>query len=139
MHQLIIIKFMESIGSMSLCYLSALIDITIGNLGTTQVAPYVGITNVFLISLMIYALSPPSGGHLNPIISFTTMTAGLTGFSRGILYMIGQTLGGAVAGGLIRGSLGKELTLQYVGSDKSSFPIQALNTNNIGMAGEAVT
>lgn len=99
---------------MSLCYLSALIDITIGNLGTTQVAPYVGITNVFLISLLIFALSPPSGGHLNPIITFTTTTAGLTGFSRCILYILGQTLGGSVAGGLIRASFGKELTLQYV-------------------------
>ncbi len=83
---------------------------TIGSFQTTQVAAYVGVTNIFLISLFIFAMAPSSGGHVNPVITFTTMVTGLTGFSRGILYMIAQTAGAALAGGLIRGSYGSKLT-----------------------------
>jgi len=107
-------KFVELIGTMSLCYLSALIHITIGSFNTSQVAGYVGISNIFLLALFIYALSPSSGGHVNPLITFATITAALTGFSRGFLYIVCQTLGAAIGGGLIRGSFGEELTKQYV-------------------------
>jgi glycerol uptake facilitator-like aquaporin len=98
---------------MFLCYLSALLYITIGSFKTLHIAPYAGITNIVLTTLLIYALSPSSGGHVNPVITFATMTTGLTGFSRGVLYLIGQTIGGAVAGGLIQGSFGEVLTAQY--------------------------
>ena len=108
-------------GTMSLCYVSALIHITIGNLGTSQVAGYVGISNIFLLALFIYAISPASGGHVNPVITFATVTAGLTGFSRGVLYMVGQTLGAAIAGGLVRGSFGKDLTEQSVEVPNSGY------------------
>lgn len=102
-----------------LCYISALIDTTIGNFKTAQAAAYVGVTNIFLISLFIYALAPSSGGHVNPLITFTTVTTGLTAFSRGILYMIGQTAGAALAGGLIRGSFGHDLTVLSANSLQS--------------------
>lgn len=101
---------------MSLCYLSALLHITIGSFNTSQVAGYVGVSNIFLLALFIYALSPSSGGHVNPLITFTTVTTALTGFSRGFLYVVGQVLGAAVGGGLIRGSFGEVLTQQYVAS-----------------------
>jgi glycerol uptake facilitator-like aquaporin len=90
-----------------------MIHTTIGNFKTTQAAGYVGISNIILLSLWIYALAPASGGHINPIITYTTLLTGLTGFARGILYMIAQTTGAAVAGGLIRGSFGKDLTELY--------------------------
>lgn len=98
-------------GTTCLCYLSAFIGISIRNSDTTQVAAYVGVTNIFLLTLFICALAPASGGHMNPIITFATVITGLTGFSRGVLYMIGQTTGAALAGGLIRGSLGEQRTL----------------------------
>jgi glycerol uptake facilitator-like aquaporin len=103
-------QFIEFVGTASMAYLSAMIHTTIGSFDTLQVAPYVGITNIFLISLFIWGMAPATGGHINPAITFSTMTTGLTGFSRGILYIIGQTAGGAVAGGLIRGSFGHNLT-----------------------------
>jgi len=90
-----------------------MIHTTIGSFGTAQAAAYVGVTNIFLISLFIYGMAPASGGHINPLITFTTMTTGLTGFSRGLLYLIAQTAGSAVAGGLIRGSFGTNLTRLY--------------------------
>jgi len=107
--------FIETVGTMVQCYLSALIHTVLVNLQTPQIAPYVGISNIFLISLFIYAVAPASGGHLNPMITFATMVTGLTGFARGITYMVGQTLGAAVAGGLIRGSFGRGLTATYQG------------------------
>jgi glycerol uptake facilitator-like aquaporin len=70
------------------------------------------VTNTVLLALFIYALAPASGGHINPLITFTTMTAGLTGFSRGVLYLVAQTIGGALAGGLVRGSFGDALAQQ---------------------------
>ena len=88
-----------------------MIHTTLGSFDTKQVAAYVGVTNVFLISIFIYAMAPASGGHVNPIITFCTITTGLTGFARGVLYLIGQTAGAAVAGGLMRGSWGKEKTI----------------------------
>ena len=103
-------------------YLSAMIHTTIGSFDTLQVAPYVGITNTFLLSLFILAMAPATGGHINPVITFSTMVTGLTGFSRGILYMIGQTAGGALAGGLIRGSFGQTLTQLYAASLAGEFP-----------------
>ena len=95
---------------MSLCYLSGTIDITLANFKTTEAAAFAGVSNIFLLSLFIYAIAPASGGHINPTITFTTVTTGLTGFPRGILYMMGQTTGGAVAGGIIRGIFGPTLT-----------------------------
>ncbi|TEY45778.1 hypothetical protein BOTCAL_0329g00090 [Botryotinia calthae] len=107
--------FIEFVGTTCLCYLSAFISISIRNSDTTQVAAYVGVTNIFLLTLFICALAPASGGHMNPIITFATVITGLTGFPRGVLYMIGQTTGAALAGGLIRGSLGEQRTLIYNG------------------------
>ncbi|KAJ8067544.1 hypothetical protein OCU04_004885 [Sclerotinia nivalis] len=103
--------FIEFVGTTCLCYLSAFISIAIRNSDTAQVAAYVSVTNIFLLTLFICALAPGSGGHLNPIITFATIITGLTGFSRGVLYMIGQTTRAALAGGLIRGSLGVQRTL----------------------------
>lgn len=90
-----------------------MIYITIGSFQTKQAAAYVGVSNIVLLSLFIYALAPASGGHINPIITFTTMLTGLTGFARGMLYMVAQLIGAGVAGGLIRGSFGKDLTILY--------------------------
>ena len=87
-----------------------MIHTTLGTFNTPQVAAYVGVTNVFLITISIYSMAVASGGHVNPFITFCTVTTGLTGFSRGVLYLTGQTAGAALAGGLIRGSFGKDLT-----------------------------
>lgn len=103
----------EMVATMSLCYLSALIDTTIANLQTSQLPAYVGITNIFLLSLFIYASAPASGGHVNPTITFATMTTGLIEFPRAILYLCAQTIGAGLAGGLIRGSFGVAMTDKY--------------------------
>ena len=75
--------FIEFVGTASLCYTSGLIDTTIGNFETKQVAAYVGVSNIILLSSFIVASAPSSGGHINPLITFSTMLTGLTGFPRG--------------------------------------------------------
>jgi len=47
-----------------LVYISGLIDTTIGNFGTLQGAAYVGVSNIFLLTLFIMAAGPGSGGHV---------------------------------------------------------------------------
>lgn len=110
--------FIEMVATMSLCYISGLIGITLVNLQTSQIAGYVGISNIFLLSLFIYACSPSSGGHINPTITFATLTTGLIEFPRAVLYLSGQTIGAAIAGGLIRASFGVDMTQKY---DKLGF------------------
>lgn len=55
---------MEAVATGLLCYLSGLIDTTIGNFGTSQGAAYAGVTNIFLLTLFIMAAGPGSGGHV---------------------------------------------------------------------------
>lgn len=75
--------FVESMATASLCFTSGLIDTTIGNFKINETAAFVGVTNIVLLSLFIMAAAPGSGGHLNQLITFSTMLTGLTGFSRG--------------------------------------------------------
>jgi len=71
------------ISTMALTYISAMINITIVNLKSPHFAAYVGITDIFLLMLFIHAAGPCTGGHLNPLITFTTMITGLSSFARG--------------------------------------------------------
>ena len=108
-------KLVEMMATTCLCYISGLIDTTIGNFGTAQSAAYAAVSSIFLLSLFILAIAPGSGGHINPLITFSTMITGLTGFSRGILYMMAQTIGAALAGGTLRGSFGAGRAIQWQG------------------------
>ncbi|KIN09121.1 hypothetical protein OIDMADRAFT_48950 [Oidiodendron maius Zn] len=56
-----------------------------------------------------------SGGHLNPMITFTTLLTGLIEFPRAVLYVLAQVAGASLSGGLIRGGLGQVATLKYRG------------------------
>lgn len=108
-------KLVEMMATTSLCYTSGLIDTTIGNFGTPQSAAYAAVSSIFLLTLFILAIAPGSGGHINPLITFSTLITGLTGFSRGILYMVAQTIGAALAGGTLRGSFGAERAIEWQG------------------------
>lgn len=57
-----------------------------------------GITNLLLTPLLIYTFSPSSGGHISPTITLATFFARIISFPRMVLYLAGQTLGGALAG-----------------------------------------
>ncbi|KAL7928888.1 aquaporin-like protein [Trichoderma chlorosporum] len=98
----------EMVATSCLVFLSGQITATLESYGTPQVGAYIGISNIILISTFIYATAPASGGHVNPMITFSAVLTGLCSVPRGILYMCGQTLGGALAGGILLGVWGPE-------------------------------
>ncbi|KAJ5295570.1 hypothetical protein N7508_010391 [Penicillium antarcticum] len=63
-----------------------------------------GLTAILVLPLLIFATGPVSGAHLNPTITFATFFARLATLPRAILYVGFQTLGGAIAGLLLRAS-----------------------------------
>ncbi|MCJ1235838.1 hypothetical protein MMC14_003811 [Varicellaria rhodocarpa] len=85
-----------------------------------------------MLSLFIYAVAPASGGYLNPLITFSTVITGLTSFPRGALYVRGQTVGGALAGGVIRGSFGTVMALNFVAFGVGLDPRQAKLFGHLG-------
>ncbi|PLB48635.1 aquaporin-like protein [Aspergillus steynii IBT 23096] len=65
-----------------------------------------GITNLLLTPLLIYTFSPSSGGHISPTITLATFFARIISFPRMVLYLVGQTLGGALAGFALNSAYG---------------------------------
>ncbi|KAH8909136.1 aquaporin-like protein [Coniochaeta sp. PMI_546] len=96
-------------------YMSGQLGITLINYKIVQIAAYVGIYNSLLLAVFIYATAPASGGHMNPLITFASMICGLCPVSRGVLYMLAQTTGGALAGGVLLGSWGKDRAVSHMG------------------------
>lgn len=64
-------------------YISGQFGMTLMNSGITQITAYVGIFNTVLLAIFIYATATATGGHLNPMITLTTILCGLTPVSRG--------------------------------------------------------
>ncbi|KAJ7753805.1 aquaporin-like protein [Mycena metata] len=96
-------------------YIGGLIGITVMSFKTNIVAPYVGIITVFLLALWISATAPGSGGHINSTITFAVLLTRLMSFSRGVLYLVAQLSGSALAGGLLRASFGFERMVEVSG------------------------
>lgn len=115
----------EMVATSCLVFLSGQITATIEGYGTPQVGGYIGISNIILLSTFIYATAPASGGHLNPMITFSAILTGLCSVPRGILYMSAQTLGGALAGGLLLGVWGHERATSLQGGGCWYDPSQA--------------
>ena len=80
--------------------------------GTTPAGPFAtagffgpligGITNIFILTLLIYSFSSVSGAHLNPLITLATLFARLTSLPRAVLYVCFQLIGGTLAGLMLR-------------------------------------
>lgn len=73
----------------------------------TFLGPLVGgICNWLSLTLFIFTFANVSGAHLNPTITFGTFFARLISFPRLVIYVGGQTLGGALAGWMLRTAQG---------------------------------
>ncbi|PIN14265.1 Aquaporin (major intrinsic protein family) [Handroanthus impetiginosus] len=64
-------------------------DIKIPNLVLSVLA-------AIIITILLLAVHPVSGGHINPIISFSAALVGLISLSRALIYIIAQSLGGVL-------------------------------------------
>ncbi|KAK9352811.1 aquaporin-like protein [Lipomyces doorenjongii] len=107
--------FIEFVGTAFLAYITAMAGVTIVNFQSPYLPAYVGAINGIYLSLFIYGTAASSGGHLNPMITFSTLLAGLIEFPRAVLYLLAQTGGAALAGAMIRGCLGEATTEKYHG------------------------
>jgi len=65
-----------------------------------------GVTNFILLTLCTFIFGAVTGAHLNPTITIATFVARLCSLPRMVLYVTSQTIGGALAGLLIRASYG---------------------------------
>ncbi|KAL2114046.1 hypothetical protein VUR80DRAFT_1049 [Thermomyces stellatus] len=108
-------QVLEAFGTAFYVYVSGSISTTLMNYGITQTGGYVGFGNIALLSLFIYATGSATGGHLNPLVSFSAIISGVLPVSRGILYLLGQALGGAVAGGVLAGVYGRDRAIRVEG------------------------
>lgn len=80
-------QVIECIASMMLVYLSSQWGATLFGYGQKQVGGYVGFFNAAMLAVFISATAPASGGHINPLITFSTMICGLCPVPRGVLSM----------------------------------------------------
>lgn len=70
-------------------------------------APLIGaLANWIAITLFVYAAAPASGGHLNPLVTLSTFTAGLSTFPRSVLYILGQCIGALCGAFILKLGLG---------------------------------
>ena len=58
----------------------------------------IAITIIFITPLLLYTFTPSSGGHINPTITLSMFFARRISFPHMVLYVGGQTVGGALAG-----------------------------------------
>lgn len=71
------------------------------------IGPLIGaLSNFILLTLFIFSFGAVTGGHLNPTITIATFFARLCSLPRMVLYVSFQVSGGAIAGLLVRASLG---------------------------------
>lgn len=62
--------------------------------------------NWIAITMFVYAAAPASGGHLNPLITLSTFTAGLSTLPRTVLYVVAQAIGAVIGAFLLKLGLG---------------------------------
>ncbi|RAL08714.1 MIP transporter [Aspergillus homomorphus CBS 101889] len=85
-----------------------------------------GLTNLLLTPLLIYTFSPSSGGHINPLITLATLFARIISFPRAVLYILAQTLGGALAGFALHAAYGdRNITVGGCYIDTALVPVSS--------------
>ena len=89
--------FIEIVGTTLVVFLSILAVLSSpGNL------LLVAILHIPILALLIISAAAPSGGHLNSLITFSTILTRHTTVVRGILYIISQATGSVLGAGLAR-------------------------------------
>ncbi len=95
----------EFIGTTLLVFTSCAVTVSVLNYNYAVPPQYIAIAHIIILAFFILATAKSSGGHLNPMISFATMVAGLTTPVRAVMYIIAQTVGAILGASLLRGIL----------------------------------
>jgi len=72
----------------------------------------IAVCHFFVLMLFIFSFAAPSGGHMNPLITFSTVLTGHTPLARGVVYVPAQLLG-AVLGSLVMRAALPEATTRW--------------------------
>jgi aquaporin-4 len=96
----------EFFGTTFLIFASCASTVAIIQYGFSVPPLLIAIVHIILLALIIFATAKSSGGHVNPLITFSTMVAGLTSPARAMLYLIAQIIGSIVGASLLHGILG---------------------------------
>lgn len=78
-------QILEMVGTTFYVYISGNMSATLIRYGIDQTGGYIGFGNIALLSLFIYATGSATGGHLNPLVTFSAIFAGVLPVSRGLL------------------------------------------------------
>lgn len=76
-------QFVEAMATGCLVYTSGQVTATLMSYETRQLGAYIGISSMVLLALFIYATAAASGGHMNPMITFSSILMGICPLSRG--------------------------------------------------------
>lgn len=80
-------QILEMVGTTFYVYISGSMSATLIRYGIDQTGGYIGFGNIALLSLFIYATGSSTGGHLNPLVTFSAIFAGVLPVSRGLRMM----------------------------------------------------
>ena len=89
----------ELVGTAVLVF--AIDTIVISSYGTKIEAPnlVMAILIAITVTILLLAANPVSGGHINPVVTFSAALVGIISFSRAAIYILAQCVG-AVLGAL---------------------------------------
>ncbi|KAJ4716710.1 Aquaporin (Major intrinsic protein family) [Melia azedarach] len=86
----------ELLGTAALVF--ALDTIVISSIQTETKTPNLVMSTLvaIIITILLLATFPISGGHINPIVSFSAVLTGLISITRAVIYILAQCVGGIV-------------------------------------------
>ncbi|KAL6210052.1 hypothetical protein ACLB2K_020990 [Fragaria x ananassa] len=86
----------ELVGTAVLVF--AIDTIVISSIETNTSSPnlLLSILVAIIVAILLIATNPVSGGHINPVITFSAATVGLISFSRAAVYIFMQCVGGVL-------------------------------------------
>ncbi|MPZ48756.1 MAG: aquaporin [Dehalococcoidia bacterium] len=90
------------------------------------------------IAVLVAAIGPISGGHINPAVTFALVITGQVSVGRGVLFIAAQLLGAVLGVLILRAVLVDDLILAIPGAGGNSINDGAVASNLAAMGIEAV-
>jgi len=84
----------ELLGTAALVFMIDTIVISTIQMETKTPNLIIAILIAFTITILLLAVAPISGGHINPVVSFSAALVGVISISRAIIYITAQCIGG---------------------------------------------
>lgn len=131
----------ELVGTFLICFAVYMFG-TFGSIVISANLAYIALGTGAAYAAAVYALGWVSGGHFNPAVTVAAMLTGRTKLVDGVLYIVFQTLGAALAALLLRFllptsstvTLSQWLTTAVNGFDKGSVAYTTLNQYGLSLS-----